>query len=597
MADTFPAPKVALGPNKELDLEQLGNNDLITHVHFPGIDQATGGTIYPNWRGCTASGAAGDNANNQWPIDGSLEPQGLPVRFPNALLKGLDQGWVFYSYSVKLPGEPNVGVESKRLFFYVGKRPSVEADLPVPQIKESHELALDPHKDVLPAEGVIIVAPPYAAMSIGDKVTLLWDGFTAGGAARPPIRPIKEVKEADIGQPLTWTVTKSNVMLIANGRVELSYRILYANNETSDSAQQILRIVAPPVTRLPEPTIKQYSGGPLDPSKFPNGAIVQIKLYPEARAGDSMVLYVHGARSSNNLFLPMRVDPSTIDSGVLEFHLQYDWLAANIGKIELFYQYSRPGEAMSANSLKVDIRNPLDLPVPNISYTTPEGEEGAKEGYMQAVDTTRGTQVRVSANAGAGSTVHLHWGSPGTPGHHVVTAPNPDDWQLFDIPANAIAMNMGASERLKVFYRVVLSGDLPDTYQDSEAFNLRIVTYPETQFPTIQCPLAQGTGGKLSLAQVGTEGAEFRLGRWAYMHKGQILNIKVVGHEEYLFKDHVVTESEADPGKSSISGWLSRNFLANQLGEGGKFKVSVTISFNGTTHTPLRDSQELTLTL
>jgi hypothetical protein len=127
-ADTYPAPKVPLNAANELDLDQLGSRNLVTHVYFPGIEAAKGGFIYPNWRGCTPAGDAVDNANNAWPINDTLGPEGLPIEFPNALLKSLDQGWVFYSYSVRLPGDPMPGPddESRRLFFYVGVRATAD---------------------------------------------------------------------------------------------------------------------------------------------------------------------------------------------------------------------------------------------------------------------------------------------------------------------------------------------------------------------------------------------------------------------------------------------------------------------------------------
>lgn len=162
----FPAPKVPfLDANNALDLDQLGTSPLKTHVWFPGIETFKGSFIYPNWRGCTAQGDAGDSAIDAWPIDDTLTPEGLPIEFPNALLKGLDQGYVFFSYFLKKITEPDPEPESKRLFFYVGKRPSLTSHLPVPQIQQSHDLALDPDRNVLPAEGVTVTLPPYAAMA------------------------------------------------------------------------------------------------------------------------------------------------------------------------------------------------------------------------------------------------------------------------------------------------------------------------------------------------------------------------------------------------------------------------------------------------
>lgn len=600
IADAYPAPKVPLDADNALDLEQLGSQNLITHVWFPGIETFRGGFIFPNWRGCTAQGEVGDDATNAWPIDNTLEPNGLPITFPNALLISLDQGWVFYSYSVQKPTETEPGPESKRLFFYVGKRPSLTSHLPVPQIRQSHDLALDPDRNTLPAEGVTVSVPPYAAMAKGDTVTLQWRGFDEDNRPRP-LNPFWDVQEADIGQTLTKLVGRNEVLLLENGRLELRYHINYASGGESSSALQTLRIVAPPATRLPALSIDEHTGGPLDPARFPNGATLRIALHPNVQAGDILTLYAM-ASAGINLIDWVRLDPSTLDSGVLTLRLASAWLLANNGKsVELVYQYARPGSVLSSEPLRLLIRRPLELPFPIISDKTQEQGDDPDEGRIDAGDTTSGGRASVPANAVVGDTdtVHLHWGDPGTPGHSVVTTPIASDWRAFDVPKNAIAMHMGAGvgarERLNVFYRVVPNGEPPENYQDSSLFKLKILPFPQDRFPVIQCIQAQGTGGVLSLAQVtDPRGAEFRLARWAYINEGQILNIKVFGKEQYLLKDHRVTPAQAEA--QYVESWLAKTYLQTQIGVGNKFKVSVTVSFDeGRTHIPFKDSPELTL--
>jgi hypothetical protein len=395
IADAFPAPKVPLGIDNAVDLEDLGSRDLKTHVWFAGIEHHKGDFICPNWRGCTALGEPGDNATNEWPINDTLEPEGLPISFPNALLLRLDQGWVFYSYSLKKRVDPIPGPESQRIFFYVGKRPSLTSHLPVPQILESHDLFLDPDMGAIPQEGVTVSVPPYAAMATGDKVTLRWRGFDDGDRPRP-LNPVWEVKAGDVGRPLTLNVARTQVVLIEGGRLELSYDIAYAQGgDDSKSAQQNLRIVAPGSSRLPALTIDKHGGGPLDPERFTQGATLRIALYPGAQPGDiAMVHATVGAVTEAIAWV--RLDPSTFDSNVLTVHLDHAWLLANNGKTaRLHYQFARAGVVKSGESLSVLIRRPLQLPLAIVSDTSQEPGDDADEHLLDAGTTTSGSRVRV----------------------------------------------------------------------------------------------------------------------------------------------------------------------------------------------------------
>jgi hypothetical protein len=603
MGNAFPAPKVPLGPDNALDLDQLGSNHLITHVKFPGIDQQMGGIIYIYWWGCTEQGEAIDFNGDRWPIDNTLEPEGLPIQIANDKVVALRQGWVFYSYVFLPPGSSTPLPESKRLFFYVGKRPSLISQLPVPQISQSHDLALDPDRAAIPAEGVTVSIPPYAAMAKGDKVTLQWRGFESDDTPRP-LNPFWDVQDADVGRPLEKLVARNQVILIEDGRLELRYHIAYAaGGEDSLSAQQNLRIVAPVLQRLPALTIDDYTGGALNPDRFPNGVTLRIELYAGAQVGEVATLYATiGTETEASACI--RLDPSTFDSGVLTLHLDHAWLVARDGKRPVLrYQFARAGSIMSGEPLELSVRRPLRLPHAIILDVIQETGEEPNEGAILAADTaTTGSRASVPAEAivGDADTIHLHWGEPGTPGHSVVTTPIAGDRRAFDIPKSAIAMNMGAGvgerPRLKVFYRVIPAGEPEENFQDSDPyFLLKIVPFPIDRFPTIQCELGQGTDGILYLSRISDpQGAEYTLRAWSYIEEDQILNIKVSGKDHYLLKDHRVTKAEADA--EHISSWLLKSYLETEIGIGNTFKVSVTVSFDeGRTHTSFKDSTVLTL--
>jgi hypothetical protein len=107
--------------------------------------------------------------------------------------------------------------------------------------------------------------------------------------------------------------------------------------------------------------------------------------------------------------------------------------------------------------------------------------------------------------------------------------------------------------------------------------------------------LAQPDTGELFLTSVvDARGAEFKIRRWAYAEVNQIVNIKVVGKERYLLKEHLLTKSELDA--ASLSAWLPRDFMENEIGVDNKFKVSVTVSFDGgRSHIAFNDSPEITI--
>ena len=161
------------------------------------------------------------------PLDrDQVKPEGMPVSITNLLLKSLDQGWVFYSYSFEINGTRTE--ESARRFFYVGKRPQKVALLPVAQVRGAHDLHID--ADTISDNFLTVVVLPYENMTAGDVVTFLWQGYTATGTARPVIKSVIELVKEQVGQPLEFTVQKGQVTIIKNGKAEISYSIAYADD-------------------------------------------------------------------------------------------------------------------------------------------------------------------------------------------------------------------------------------------------------------------------------------------------------------------------------------------------------------------------------
>lgn len=596
MADVNPRPVIQdLQPGDWIDLDQLGTSPLLTYIKYPDI--AINDVLWPNWRGCSAQGEVADfsNARVNVTVEGGYTPEnGMPVHVPNDVLKQLDQGWAFYSYAVGEPHDPNVrGPESLRIFCYVGKRPENSAKVPVPQIKESHELALDP--GAVSSAGATAVVPPYRAMSVGDKVTFTWQGYFQG-QPEPVHKEPKELKTEHMGQPLSFTVPYIEVIGIPGEYADISYRIEYAGGagQYSDSDLQRIQIIKPGSPVLPPITVKDYTGGPINPGRYPNGLTLQVKpVYADIQEGDWVLVYWTGSEKARSVTKALRVDRSTQDSGLIELLIEPQWLTANSNsQVAVFYQFARAGVARSGESVTLDISKPLNLPAPIVEDATPGAEN---QGSLAA--STSGAYVNVpdTAEIGTGK-VEMHWQGHENGGRHI--ALTPVSGQRYFIPATAIAANMSTLEqaRFPVFYRVFPPG--VSEGEDSVHFNLLITPLPLTRYPITTC--AQVQDNKLSLFKVPIGGADLQIGSppndaWPFMAQGQLLTMEVTGvaqngnQTSSVVRDALAV-TPAEFTNKKVTAKLSRAFL-HTLKLNETFTLKARVSFDGgKTYTPFRDS-------
>lgn len=587
-----------------IDLEQLGDDPLLTYIKYDAI--AINDVLWPNWRGCSAQGEVADFASSRVNVtieDGYTPEFGMPVLVPNDVLKNLDQGWAFYSYSVGLASDPNTrGPESQRIFCYVGERPVKGAQLAVPQIKESHGLALDP--DSVGSAGATAVVPPYQAMRAGDKVTFTWQGYYQGDP-EPPYRETTELQAEHLGQPLKFIVPLGEVIIIPDGYAEISYSIEYANGlgRSSDSPVQTIQIVQPdtPVPALlPVITIKDYTGGPITPGD--EGLTLQIiPVYGGIQDGDVVLMYWKGNRDADSVIKSLRVDLSTLDSGILEFYLEPQWVSANSGsQVTVSYQYARVDTAESGEPLLLDISVPLDLPPPIVENVTAEGEN---RGWLAADTSGAYVNVPEEATIAPGDQVEMHWEGHPNGGRYVTTTPVGESGKRFFIPGTAIAANMSTEEnkRFEVFYRVTPPGK---SCQPSGPYKLRIEPLASTRYPDTQCTQAQGKL-TLSLTSVPPEGADLVIGKppfpaWPFMAVDQKLTIEASGvtaggGTTHITVRNAVPVTAGEFANNLIKEKLSRAFLQSlQLNE--KFTLKAKVSFDGgETYVPFNDTN-LTLT-
>ncbi|PPA04942.1 hypothetical protein C4E44_06405 [Pseudomonas sp. MWU12-2312b] len=576
-----------------VDLEKLGDRPVLTYIKYPGI--AVNQVLWPNWIGCGAQGQVEDFSNSRLDVTtaGGYTPElGMPAYIPNARLKAIDQGFAFYSYAQGLPGDPNTrGPESSRIFCYVGKRPAKNSQLPVAQIKESHELALD-SADVGSA-GATLIVPPYQAMGPGDEVTATWQGYFMGDAEDPHSESLT-LKSEHLGQPLRFMVPRIQIIGIPGGHADISYRIEYAGTgHSSESERQTIRIAKPGSPLLPQLTIKDHAGGPVEPGRFPDGLTLQIKpAYSNMMENDWVLIYWVGSDSSKSVTKSLRIDRSVLDSGVIELLIEPHWLSASSGgRVTVSYQYARAGRAESGEPKQLDISKPLYLPAPIVENVTPSGEN---RGELLANTSGAYVNIPTDAETGAGK-IDVHWEGNPRGGRGVISVPVGGTGRRFHIPPSLIAANMSIEERARfpVYYTVTPPGD------KSILFNLRVTPLPRTQYPNTQCTQAMGTQ-TLSLQRVPTAGADLTVDAWPFMEIGQLLTIEATGINNggattpITVRNKVAVTAE-EFAKKKIEEKLPRVYLQTlKLNE--QFTLKARVSFDGGETETLFNDTYLTLT-
>ncbi|MNO77723.1 hypothetical protein D3C76_688420 [compost metagenome] len=261
--------------------------------------------------------------------------------------------------------------------------------LPVPQFKESHDCEVD--LTTVGDAGATVVAPPYRAMSVGDTVTFTLKRFFDDGVPWEDFTRRKVLVDGDIGQPLQWTVPLSELQIIDGGSALMSYSVVYATPTVPTlSDEQALRFVAPQTPLLPAPRVKGFTGDMLDPEAYPNGIKLVIEIYPGIQVEDEVVLYASG---DPQVIKTLRVDPSTVDSQVLEVDVDYEWLGDEIEPVD------EPHEGMPVSDREKWrsrlVENRFDLAEPRVATqdNSPSAAISRIDIYLHTRDTANAVKT------------------------------------------------------------------------------------------------------------------------------------------------------------------------------------------------------------
>jgi hypothetical protein len=554
-----------------LDLDQVLDAGLRTTIQLEGANRSE--YVHANWLGTASDGTAQDLIVPPVEVQDPNELVVIPIPVP--LLQATDQGHALFSYTVQptrdyQPGYP----QSRRAAVLVGKRHFPGAGLTVAVVKEAHRQQFN--RDDVPDGGATVCIPAWQAMRAGDKVTLLWQGYNSSDIPRQPYSYDITVTEADVGLPVQMTVPRTQLATIPGGHAQLSYCIDYVNDTGRTVAPTQRFSIDPAATdRLPVLTIAEQSGDTLDPALITNGLTFCAERYPQLREGDTLAVYATDPLAETaEPIASVRLDRSSVDSGLLQCKTDGDWLWDYLDRDILFsYHVARPGLALSSEALRLPVRAAMNLPAPIVAGASGAGQS---EGEFKALSAQDGIKVWVPSAAvyPSNAALEMHWEGFGDSGSYVARSSTGDTPPAYMIVPEVVAPNIG--KWVRVFYRVLVPNE---PARQSAVFTVKILPIPEFNYPTLVCIEAQNDA--LSRKSLGPNGSMQTIAKWPLIAQGQRYEVIATGtlNGGGATKHYLIQNAPVGPGQvnGGVSVRLSIDWLMTlQLGTDITFTFRVT---------------------
>lgn len=577
-------PVIPLLIDNSIDPQDLSGGPLLTYAKYD--NPQWGDVLYQRWLGLTFEGVPVDVTDIPIYVTPDNETAlGFEMPIANHFVLLLDKGQVFYSYYLKRgtgdpddPIDPDAPkVESKRIHFGIGKSGRLSA----PQVKESHDNQLD--INAIQGSMMTVAVAPYAAMSNGDKVQLVWRGVRADGSDGPVVSiPLKTLCDLDTdpannpGQVLSWPVPKVNASGVRGGVFRLHYVITYASREDEPqtvSAERSIVVTAPSRALLPAPSVKDLVGTEINPGLFPNGIRVVIPVYPDIRVGDDVLVY--GTRTGagsgplKNTIVHLKVDASNVASGIIEVPLSASWVSDNRGaSVEVRYQYARADATGTGMPLALTVRKPLVLPTPTVDNSVVD----AGKDVLNPMHAYSGAYIVIPASAtvGEGDSITAYFKGFDANGSWETNQVSQSNPTKFKVPATVLPSNFGKT--VEVTYSV--AGQMADS-------SLFLFIRELDIYSRITCEGVQvGSPATLSLSDIPEGGAQLQIGIWPFIATQQKVRLWLTASG--IEDRDIITLRKVMPHEciDGITTHLTRSDLEG-IAVGGIFTLHASASFDG----------------
>lgn len=385
-------PDHAADPYDEIDLDDLGNDDLFIEVYAErGGDLQVGDMVKVKWTGTTAQGETITVEPDEEEV--LRIPMGLEFPIPNAEVIKMAQGRCVASYTVTRGGNP-AGASKRSFASFLG----VEYQLPKPIVEDAVDGMLDPTLDdtTLTISGEVLGA--------GDYVWATWLGTRSNGSALLEVFE-RGVSGGTAGKPMNFTVDGPSLIAPLNGgTVSVSYRLKKYGGPELESRPELLQ-VGEAQFELPAPSTRPpVDSGALDPETLPGQLEIVVSAYPGMKEGQTVhLVWKPSSGDGHTDWMPIS---GPMEGQEVVFYMDIALIEEYLGQtIELSYWVESPGESdrlSGITTFTVGARQD-ELPLPVVVE--------AKDDILNPGDAIRGATVRIPIEAGlvANDDVEVTW--------------------------------------------------------------------------------------------------------------------------------------------------------------------------------------------
>jgi len=546
-------------PTDRVDLETLGDDDVIVRVYTTAKDFAVNDEVVLTWTGTPAQGPQIIVGPLSKTVDSV--PFQLDFIIPNEAVRAIAKGSASVGFVRCREAESDRPSKNASV--------SVVGDisrLPAPSVVEAPGGTLP-----VDTSWATVSAPWYVGRNASDLLNVIWEAKTPGGDTVYYEDPRQVGNIAD-GEPVLRAVAQSDIQRFDGLSVKVYYVV--TNSETTlFSVRESLPFMMQVGVPMPTFDRPEVEGGDandvLDPDKVPPTGATLVVPFLGTQNKDRVTYRWRGSASGGSTSDYLDMIPATVGKPV-KFTVGKAYVTANRnGTVVADYSIQRGGETLGhSRELKLRIGVALDLKDPEIkeapnNILQPIAAKDTLTAVVRAYPDMIGTQVSVT------------W--TGTPGEGSktegpVNVTMQQDMEI-PLPNSLVAFNLG--KMVKVIYTVIRNG-VP---QDSDELILTVLPIADGD-KNLPTPSIDGAvGDELDVTRL-EEGAQLRIEKWMLQAVGQCIWLRYDGTDKNgNAVEQVLCAGEAH---QQVEGLVTAAQVAwlQELKDGSPFAITFKVNFD-----------------
>ena len=547
-----------------IDLDELGEDDVLVVVNTPAAHFKKGDTVLLTWRGITAQG--GEIIVR--PLEQKVNLVGLGLNFfiDNAKVKALAQGRATVSYVIK-----RTGIEDRASRVASASIKGILNDLLPPNVLQAPGGVLNPNE---PSATVHI--PYYAGRNSSDLVTLIWEAQNGGSLERYE-QPLV-VGDLDEGEPIVRSVDQVDIRRFDGLRVKVFYRV-------NDGASKIRLIrtsqifwmqVGVVMPQFPAPRVSHVTPGTdlLDPDQVPAAGVILTVPYTQTWVGDQVTYIWDGSESAGDISNTITLTAATAGQEI-PIPVPKLYVENNRNGVVMVHYTIRRGTELLGVSHTLSLRVGKDLM--DLSHPTLRNHGDGSLVNVNPLDIQHETAVIVQYNDMLTTDrISLKWYYPDCTTPYIADKNGLAGKRVeFIISANSGIVPPSVGKTIQVQY-IVTRGSQEHT---SHFLTLNVASIAPGDLPS---PLINGLGnGELLNLNTFLGNAKASLAKWPLSKTGQRVWMTCSSSSALplpVLSGYAINSTEAANGlvdKAVLRSWLEG------LSNNSQVTIGTKVTFNG----------------